>query len=164
MRSFVFYGQGGAATSLGMRSLADSLAPLGEVSLHKWYENVAAAVNACSGLVALFGFSLGANQLGWLGPQFTRQVDLGVALDPSKQSPLCKVDRQGVRYQEAVNFKKLVCFYNPNAWVFGGSTYKGSNVEVITINTMHLAVPSSSYIREIVLRYANAIVDQAVKV
>lgn len=153
LRSFVFYGQGGRVTSFGMDALAAGLRQLGEVTTHEWWENVAPAVNRCEGRVALFGFSLGANQLGWLGPQFGREVDLGVAFDPSRQSPLCRrLNNEWV--QTAPNYARLVCFYNPGVWLFGGSRYLGDNVEVVRVSMAHLAIPLSGELRRTALNLA----------
>lgn len=151
LRSYVFYGQGGRSTSAGMDLLAASLRDLGPTTTHSWYENVASDVGAQLGPVALIGFSLGGNQLGWLGPQFPRRVTLGVAMDPSRQSPLCQ--RVGSRWvQRAVNYDRFVCFYNPGTWIFGGSAYLGA--EEITISMPHLMVPLSVSLRQSVLALA----------
>jgi len=39
-------------------------------------------------------------------------------------------------------FDKLICYYNPSTWVFGGAKYVGPNVEIVPINAMHLNVPN----------------------
>jgi hypothetical protein len=84
VRTFVLLGQGGTLTSRGMLTVANEASKYGPVSVHSWYDvNVIPAINRETGRVAVFGYSLGANQLGWIGQHVTRKVDLGVAYDPA---------------------------------------------------------------------------------
>lgn len=158
-RTFVFYGMGGYLTSFGMRDLATRLTKISTVSVHNWYDDVSPEVNKTADKVALFGYSLGANQLGWLGSRFKREVELGVAFDPSRQSPLCGQGKDGIWFQEAKNYKKLLCFFNKNTMIFGGSTYRGSNVEEHMINMPHLAVHLSDLLKNKAMDYAVAVKD-----
>lgn len=132
IRMFVLYGQGGVATSFGMNTLADRLKQFGEVSTHNWNDvSVIPAINKHEGKVAVYGYSLGANQLGWIDTWAKRQIDLGVAYDPSKQSPLVRYDSQkGEWVQYVHHYDRFICYYHPGAWLFGGSTFAGNNVEV----------------------------------
>lgn len=161
LRSFVLYGQGGRLTSFGMDALAAELARLGKVTTHEWREDLSAEVGRCADRVALFGYSLGANQLGWLGARFSRPVELGVAFDPSRQSPLCVRSADGSWTQRAPNYVRLLCFYNPGTWLFGGSTYEGANVQVVRISMPHLSVPLSPGLRRIAVNYANEVARSA---
>jgi hypothetical protein len=132
-------GQGGRATSPGMVSLAERLEEFGKSSVHAWDDPmVVQLLNAAlrsGGKAAVVGYSLGANQLGYISPLVHYRIDLGIAYDPSRFSPLVK---NGV--QTAPNFRKLVCYHNVGAWWFGGSRYEGPNVKTVKVNAFHLAV------------------------
>ncbi len=133
VRTFVLMGQGGRVTSPGMVSLASRLP---NATVHSWDDgDVIPGVNTWPSKVAIVGFSLGANALGHIGAHARREIDLGVAYDPSRLSPLVA---NGV--QSAPQFKRLICFQNVGAWFFGGSGYLGNNVETIKVNTFHLAI------------------------
>lgn len=145
VRSFILLGQGGSATSGGMYNLVEPLLQYGEVSVHDWASagDVANAVNAIHPYepVAIIGYSLGANDLGWIARFLKRHVNLGVAYDPSRKSPYAQYVN-GEYVQRAPNFDKVISFYNPSTWFYGGSRYAGSNVEVVKINSTHLNVPN----------------------
>ncbi len=145
MRIFVLSGWfGRGPLSAGMALLANRLKPYGDVTYHAWNDqSIISSVNASEGKVAIIGFSLGANELGWMDPYFKRKVDLGVAYDPSKQSPLARRDANGEYVQHVMNYKRLLCYYHPNAWVYGGSKYVGKGVETSLINLPHLSVQFS---------------------
>lgn len=134
-------GQGGILTSAGMHVLANSLAPYGAVTVHSWNDvGLLADISeslALNQTVIVIGYSLGANQLGWISRYIKKKIKLGVAIDPSKQSPLVE-SAEGGYVQSAPMYEKLVCFYHPQAWIFGGAKYVGENVELVPITGTHL--------------------------
>jgi hypothetical protein len=141
LRIFVLSGWFGRLFSVGMAQLADRLRPYGKTTYHAWNDvGVIPTINELAPdewAVAVVGFSLGANQLGWISNFVNRQMQLGIAYDPSKQSPL--VRHVGDKFvQTARRFDRLLCYYHPDAWVYGGSTYAGPNVETIVVNGPHL--------------------------
>src|SRR5260370_40951260 len=91
-RIFILSGQGGGWTSLPFEAeLSARLKKYGEVSTHLWRDaTVPGLINKTPTRVkiAVAGFSLGANQLGWISGWVKRGIELGVAYDPTKQSPL----------------------------------------------------------------------------
>ncbi len=150
LRIFVLSGWFGRGLSPGMAALAKQLEPYGETTFHPWDDpNVVMGMDTISDSikVAIIGYSLGANQLGWIDHHTSRKIDLGVAYDPSKQSPLVTRMLVGFKQvefiQRAPHFKRILCYYHPNAWFYGGSRYIGTNVETTTINMPHLAVQFS---------------------
>ena len=162
LRIFVLSGWFGQAFSPGMASLSDQLKRYGTTSYHDWNDiNVLHQINHTDNTkhaLAVIGFSLGANQLGWIDQFANRRIELGVAYDPSKQSPL--VHRSGNEYFQTVhNYDRLICYYHPGAWVYGGSRYDGSHVETVLYNnTPHLLLQFASdlharTIREVELLY-----------
>jgi hypothetical protein len=147
VRTFVLLGQGGTFTSHGMLTLASEASKYGPVSVHSWYDvNVISAINRETGRVAVVGYSLGANQLGWIGQHITRKVDLGVAYDPSRQSPLA---RGGV--EQIPNFDRVICYYNPGTWFFGGAKLVGPNVELVPIISTHLGLQFRSDLHDLTI-------------
>lgn len=136
VRTFVLLGQGGRMTSPGMVSLAQRLG----ASVNSWNDgDVLSAINQTKGKIAVIGYSLGANQLGWISKYVTRKIDLGVAYDPSWMSPLVKY-LDGKYAQVAPKFNRLICYRNSGAWIWGGSTYTGKNVEEHVVNAFHLGI------------------------
>ena len=136
MRIFVLLGQGGRATSQGMVALAKRLELLGETTIHSWKDNtVIAEINRSKDKLTVVGFSLGASALGYISHYATRDIELGVAYDPSRYSPLVKGGTQ-----EAPRFKRLLCYYNAGAWFWGGARYVGPNVKLIQVNNFHLGI------------------------
>lgn len=135
-RIFVLMGQGGRLTSPGIVSLSSRLGQHGAMTLHSWDDaGVIPAINQTKGTVAVVGYSLGANAIGHIGAHSDRWIDLGVAYDPSRLSPLVN---NGVQY--APQFKRVLCYQNVGAWFFGGAGYAGRNVETTKVNTFHLAI------------------------
>jgi hypothetical protein len=134
MHTFVLMGQGGRLSSFGMISLHSRIP--GSSSIHSWNDpRVLKLIKDYPGKIAVVGYSLGANQLGWISDHCGKEIELGVAYDPSRYSPLVKNG-----YQRAPKFKKLLCYYNEGAMFFGGSYYKGSNVELVKVNNFHLGI------------------------
>ncbi len=143
VRSFVLLGQGGRLTSAGMLSLGEPLSRYGQVTIHGWDESNYIIGNINSGEhknVAVIGYSLGANALGWIGSHTTRPIDLGIGYDPSRKSQLAKWTFNDGWVERCPNFKKLICYYNPDTWYFGGAKYDRG--EIVPISTPHLMVPS----------------------
>lgn len=135
-RIFVLMGQGGRLTSPGMVSLAGRLKQHGDTTLHSWDDaDVIPSINRSTLKIAVVGYSLGANAIGHIGSYAKRQIDLGVAYDPSRLSPLAN---NGIEY--APNFKRVLCYQNVGAWFFGGAGYAGKNVETVKVSTFHLAI------------------------
>ncbi len=140
MRIYILHGQG-YSFSLGFNSLADQLEVKGhKVTQHSWDANILSALwnqdtFPTLDQVAIIGHSLGANQLGYISDHLGRSIGLGIAYDPSRLSPLV---HDGV--QRAPNFKSLVVYSNPSAWIYGGSTYVGSNVVDLKVNAFHLGI------------------------
>lgn len=147
MRIFVHSGWfGRGPLSAGMAALAERLKPFGETTYHAWNDQtVIAEINSlpAANKIVVIGFSLGANELGWIDSHTQRRINLGVAYDPSKQSPLCQRNEKGEYVQEVTHYDRLLCYYHPNAWIYGGSKYVGKGVETVEINLPHLAVQFS---------------------
>lgn len=140
VRSFILLGQYGVGR--GMLALQDPLSNLGRVTSHQWYDNsVISEINRTSIRVAVIGFSLGANQLGFISQNVIRKIELGVAYDPSRQSPLTRI-AGGSYVETAPKFNRLICFYNPGTWFYGGAVYVGSNVQTVQISSTHFGVPN----------------------
>ena len=130
-----------------MEQLAKRLEPYGQVTNHDWNDpGVVPAIGQQSkdDPIVVIGFSLGANQLGWINDKTGRRIQLGVAYDPSRQSPLVGTSEDGRPYtQTATHYDRLLCYYNPGTWIYGGSRYVGSNVETTHIDMPHLSVQFS---------------------
>ena len=146
---YVLYGQYGYPTSSGMYVLAQSLGRYGKVTTHYWDDRtIVSDAKQQSGKIVIIGYSLGANSAALIASRLPR-VDLVVAYDPSRLSPLAQPDNG--EYTEAVtpNVRRAISFYNPNAWYFGGARLSGPQVEIIPINDYHLAVPANWRLHEI---------------
>ncbi len=137
-RAYVIYGQGGAVTSMGMRSLASRLATIPglTVTTHKWkYPNV--VVNdirrqRATERIILIGYSLGANATTWISSAVRpRTIDLAVAYDPSVYSYLRSV---------GTNVRRFILYHNNGRSRFGHAYIEGKQVETIEINEGHLSV------------------------
>ena len=128
-----------------MAQLAKRLEAYGPTTFHDWNDTSVIPLihNVRETKTAVIGFSLGANQLGWIDSHILRDIDLGVAYDPSRQSPLVTPMTDGSYIQRAPHFRRLLCYHNPGTWFYGGSRYVGSHVETIHIDTAHLAVQFS---------------------
>lgn len=140
-RIYVLYGQYGILTSYGMYLLAQRLGQFGTVSTHSW--NDSSIINSASDLnsrLALIGYSLGGNATAWAAQHIDRPVDLIVAYDPSRNSPLVRISDGEYIQTVSGNVKRALCYYNPYVWLFGGSRLAGSMVETVTVNLPHLSV------------------------
>jgi hypothetical protein len=149
VRIYILYGQYGFPTSSGMYGLAQSLGRYGKVTTHYWDDRtIVSDARQQSGKIVIIGYSLGANSAALIAKRLAR-VDLVVAYDPSRLSPLAKPENG--EYTEAVasSVRRAICFYNPNAWYFGGARLVGSQVETVAINDYHLAVPMNWRLHEI---------------
>ena len=101
-RIYVLYGQYGWATSSGMYYLAQNLARYGEVSVHPWDDRtILLDAKRHSGKIVIIGYSLGANSTVAIANKLP-QVDLIVAYDPSRLSPLAVDQRLHDITEEAV--------------------------------------------------------------
>ncbi len=139
VRIFVLSGWFGRALSPGMAFLAAALHRYGEVTVHGWRDpTIIGQINRHKGKVAVIGFSLGANQLGWYNDHVERRIELGVAYDPSKQSPLVTRTKEGGFVQHVEIYDRLVCYCHPKAWVYGGSWFEGPGVDIVYVNEPHL--------------------------
>jgi hypothetical protein len=158
-RIYVLSGQFGRLISAGMLSLVPRLRPYGEVSFHGFRDN-----SVIEGIlrtpkerkVIVIGYSLGANQLGWIG-QWThdeREIDLGIGYDASRQSPLA---RNGI--QVVKGYKRLVCYWNPSAWWLGGARLDAPNVEVVTIRNLHALVQLDQNLHRRTVEYVKQTVE-----
>jgi len=149
MRIYVLYGQYGWATSSGMYYLAQSLAQYGEVSIHEWDDRtVVPQARRRSGKVVVIGFSLGANTAVAIANKLPH-VDLLIAYDPSRLSPLVDVADGAFTQHVAPSVRRAICFYNPYAWYFGGARLEGNQVELVPIINYHLAVAADQRLHEI---------------
>jgi hypothetical protein len=149
LRIYVVYGQYGWTTSSGMYSLAQSLARYGEVSIHEWDDRtIVPEARRHSGKIVLVGFSLGANTMVAIANKLPH-VDLIVAYDPSRLSPLVQPADGEFRQHVASTVRRAICFYNPYAWYFGGARLEGSQVETFLISNYHLAVAVDQRLHEI---------------
>ncbi len=140
-RIYVLSGWFGRTASPGMNALATSLNIYGRTSFHGWRDpTVIRQINRCMDKVVVIGFSLGANQLGWYNDHVERRIELGIAYDPSKQSPLVTRNAAGEYVQHVELYDKLVCYYHPQAWHYGGSKFEGPGVVTVTVNGPHLTM------------------------
>lgn len=156
LRIYVLSGQfGRGPISMGMGALAERLRPYGDVTYRLWRDlTVVDEINNLStdNKVAVIGYSLGANQLGWLDTHVKRRrINLGVAYDPSKQSPLVQRTPQGEYVQVVSIYDKLICYYHPKAWIFGGSKYEGPNTRNIVVTDLHLGMQFNNNLHEMTI-------------
>jgi hypothetical protein len=137
---YVLYGQYGWTTSSGMYYLAQSLARYGEVSVHHWDDRtIVQDAKRQSGKIVIIGYSLGANSTVAIANKLPR-VDLIVAYDPSRLSPLAHETNGEFTQHVKQSVRRAICFYNPYAWYFGGARLEGSQVELFAIDNFHLTV------------------------
>jgi hypothetical protein len=149
MRIYVLYGQFGLPTSTGMYFLAEKLARYGKVSVHQWNDRtIVSDAKRQTGKIVIIGFSLGANSTAAIANRLPH-VDLIVAYDPSRLSPLAdQVKGEFVQHVKPT-VRRAICFYNPDAWYFGGARLDGSHVETVPIADYHLAVPMDARLHDI---------------
>jgi hypothetical protein len=138
----ILLGQGWRFTSQGMVMLGGRL---GENTFIYGWDSPEVIIKILWALsrghkVVVIGYSLGANQLGFISAHIKDMIDLGVAYDPSRYSPLTFEDKYGDHYQTAPNFKRFLCYQNTGAWFFGGSYYVGKNVELTRVFDFHLGI------------------------
>jgi hypothetical protein len=103
--------------SSGMSALVPRLQRFGLTTYHDWNDQqIIVAMNRLpvTQKIVIVGFSLGANELGWIEGRIKRRINLGVAYDPSKQSPLCTRSAEGEYVQTVTQYDRLICYYNPN--------------------------------------------------
>jgi pimeloyl-ACP methyl ester carboxylesterase len=132
-----------------MYYLAQSLAQYGEVSIHEWDDRtVVPEARRHSGKLVIVGFSLGANTAVAIANKLPH-VDLLVAYDPSRLSPLVHAADGAFTQPVTPTVRRAICFYNPYAWYFGGARLEGSQVEIIPIINYHLAVAVDQRLHEI---------------
>jgi len=150
-RIFVLSGWFGRMFSPGMYALAGRLKPFGDVSFHDWDDTqVIPMIVREPSKIAVIGFSLGANQLSWISDHVHHSISLGVAYDPSRQSPLV-VKVQDAYIQRAPQFDRLLCYHNTGTWFYGGARYVGQNVETHEINLAHLQVQFAEGLHQITI-------------
>jgi hypothetical protein len=149
MRIYVLYGQFGLRTSTGMYFLAEKLARYGNVSVHQWNDRtIVSDAKRQTGKIVIIGFSLGAKSTAAIANRLPH-VDLIVAYDPSRLSPLAdQVKGEFVQHVKPT-VRRAICFYNPDAWYFGGARLDGSHVETVPIADYHLAVPMDARLHDI---------------
>ncbi len=148
-RIYVLYGQYGWTTSSGMYHLAQSLARYGEVSVHQWDDRtIVQDAKRHSGKIVIIGYSLGANSTVAIANKLPH-VDLIVAYDPSRLSPLAHEANGEFTQHVKPTVRRAICFYNPYAWYFGGARLEGSSVEVVPISNFHLAVAVDQRLHDI---------------
>ena len=83
-------------------------------------------------VLIMIGFSLGAHTCTRIPTARPRRTfELIVGFDPSRLAKLEPVPS---------NVQRAICFYNPDAWIFGGRKYTGHNVENHQIGDPHLLV------------------------
>lgn len=148
-RIYVLYGQYGWTTSSGMYYLAQSLARYGEVSVHHWDDRtIVQDAKRHSGKIVIIGYSLGANSTVAIANKLPR-VDLIVAYDPSRLSPLAHETNGEFTQHVKPSVRRAICFYNPYAWYFGGARLEGSQVELFAIDNFHLTVAVDQRLHDI---------------
>lgn len=164
-RSFIFYGA--LFGALGVKGYLDEVAvqlgQYGVATTHYSTDNSPIGIaNNQPFPVILWGFSLGANQTAYVSLYINKPVVALVAMDPSKQSPLCPWGLQAV----PPKVHACLCLCNTGAWLYGGCQFRGNNVEIEEINKFHLAVPfdraliakGMRFTREAIARYEKEIV------
>lgn len=138
-RIYVLYGQGGAATSLGMVALADRLKAHGTVIKHGWDwghgpATIAADIRRqpATTKIVLVTFSV------WAGGSMimaagipNRKIDLVVAYDPTRLQSFPAAPS---------NIKRVLLYHNRCAAIWGGGVIRGPQVETTTVCSLHLAV------------------------
>ena len=148
-RIYVLYGQYGWTTSSGMYYLAQGLARYGEVSVHHWDDRtIVQDAKRHSGKIVIIGYSLGANSTVAIANKLPR-VDLIVAYDPSRLSPLAHETNGEFTQHVKPSVRRAICFYNPYAWYFGGARLEGSQVELFAIDNFHLTVAVDQRLHDI---------------
>jgi hypothetical protein len=141
-RSFIFYGALGGMWGVKGRldEYASKLLKYGPVTTHYSTDNSPIGIaNNQSLPVVLWGFSLGANQTDYVAGFIRNDLPIiaVVAMDPSRQSPLCR----GGQHVVSSRVEAALCFWNPGALVYGGCRFLGKHVTERRINKFHLAVP-----------------------
>jgi dienelactone hydrolase len=138
-RVFVFYGQGGIATSPGMLLLANRIKKLDResvVTTHNWHD-YGRAVAAIRKLppdvpVVLIGYSLGAGVTTYISNSVPkRRIDLIVAYDPSIWQ---------TQQRAGPNVKRLLLYRNGGFDLWGHARIPGAMVETTQVTMFHLAV------------------------
>ena len=122
---------------------------LWKVSVHQWNDRtIVSDAKRQTGKIVIIGFSLGANSTAAIANGLPH-VDLIVAYDPSRLSPLAdQVKGEFVQHVKPT-VRRAICFYNPDAWYFGGARLDGSHVETVPIADYHLAVPMDARLHDI---------------
>ena len=139
-RIYVIYGQGGVATSMGMRSLANriqSAHPTSKVSTHNWDDYDAIMMDMMAqpkGVpIILVGYSLGANDVPYIASRCPKiPISLGVCYDPSIYG--IKVD------PTPASIKRLLLYHNEGTTGYGHLIIEGPMVERIDVSTWHIFV------------------------
>jgi len=158
-RIYVLYGQYGVTTSAGMYFLAQSLARYGEVSVHQWDDRtIVRDAKRHAGKIVIVGFSLGANTMVAIANKLPH-VDLIVAYDPSRLSPLAHEANGEFTQRVAPSVRRAICFYNPYAWYFGGARLDGPQVETFAISDYHLAVAMDQRLHDITEEAVKQVVE-----
>lgn len=141
------YGLGGLATSPGMRTLGDKIAALGknfvvhEYDESQWPDAALDLMDAArpGDLIALLGYSLGANNIVQIAATLTRKVDYIAGIQPSYWGA-------GAAWSGAIalpaNVRKALCIYNANwAATFGlGFARYGAPAKLLATTDLHPAV------------------------
>jgi hypothetical protein len=132
-----------------MYYLAQSLARYGEVSVHNWDDRtVVQDAKRHPGKIVIIGYSLGANSTVAIANKLPH-VDLIVAYDPSRLSPLAHEINGEFTQHVKPTVRRAICFYNPYAWYYGGARLDGSQVELVPISNFHLAVAVDQRLHDI---------------
>jgi hypothetical protein len=165
MKIFIIYGQGGFATSWGMKTvLGAKLAGSGRtISYWNWNQTkpLVDAIDAVpeSEKVAVIGYSLGANDVTWVAcgyPGVTngvrRPIDLAVGYDPTVNSRITPLDSI---------VKRAICFQQTGflftSMFFGRAVWTGPQVEVKQFALDHLLVPLNSALHNVTIEAVNAL-------
>lgn len=140
IRIFVLLGQGGAATSYGMYSLARQLRALsGEIvcTVHAWNDHVAIIkeirARTSPSKIVLIGFSLGANSCTQIANNVAH-VSLLVAYDASVLQ-IAGIEPIGTHVD------RTLCYRSTNSLMpFGHGQLYGHAVETTLTSDMHVTV------------------------
>jgi hypothetical protein len=72
-----------------------------------------------------------------------------------RQSPLT---RGGA--EQIANFDRVICYYNPGTWFFGGAKLVGPNVETVPINSTHLGLQFRSDLHNLTIAAVSKLSEQ----
>ena len=149
------WGPDGPVSSFGMSTLANQLAPYGEIYTHTWdrwtdcYDTIRANKDDKQ---IVIGYSGGGSRATWIANRVpTVRIDLMIALDPSPSWQIKDIGN---------NVKNAICYYNSHPLFFGlggGKLTGKAKIQTITVSMQHLLIQFDANIRKEIVDYAKAV-------